>query len=255
MTETPIAPETEEVKPDTDATPSTPESNTEPTEAPSAEKSVESAEKESGADKEVGAEKATPADTEHTPAAPEDEKKKKADALFWNICLSALALIVAGGGWLVYEQYSKLPDPIKDLKNELAANHKIILEKQAALKIAKEKAQPKQRLLDLLDIQKKTAKEIEATKKDIANEILRRDGIRGEIKAYDRRYRQAARDNAKGRTFRLLKTVQSGKTFLNVKIIKVERDGIRILHEQGTTKNDASDLSEELREQLAFGDP
>ncbi len=241
MSETPIAPEQEEAMPNTEATTHTPEGYTTPTEPQPTAEAENSVEREAG--------------TEQPPVTQEDEKKKKSDSVFWNIFLSMLTLIVAGGAWLVYEQYSKLPDPIKDLKNELNANHKIILEKQAALKVVLKKPQPKQRLLDLLDIQKKTAKEIEATKKEIANEILRRDGIRSEIKAYDRRYRQAAHDNAKGRTFQLLKTVQSGKTFLNVKIIKVEKDGIRILHEQGTTTIDASDLSEDLREQLAFGDP
>ena len=114
---------------------------------------------------------------------------------------------------------------------------------------------PKEQLLSLLDISEKTATDLEDTLKSIEKEKMRVAGIRGEIRSYYDRYRQAARAKARGRKFDILKTIHSGKTYLNVEITRVENEFVRILHEQGTTSIAAGDLPDDIRELLAYGDP
>ncbi len=198
----------------------------------------------------------TEASAENPPSLTEEElKKKKEDALFWNCLMAIMVLLVVGVGYLVYDQYSKLPDPIQDIKNELVANHAKILEKQAQLKVAQDKCIPKKQLLDILDIQKNTAEQLEETQKSIDNARQRVAGVRGEIRSYYERYRQKARKDARGKRFKIIKTVYSGKTYLNVEIKKVDKSSVSIIHEQGSGVIAASDLPDELRELFAYGDP
>lgn len=192
---------------------------------------------------------------EDTAQQEEEIKKAKSDALFWNLCLGLFALIVIGAGYIVYEKFSHLPDPVKDTREELEASHALLLKKQEQLKDIRNKTAPKEQLLSLLDISEKTATDLEETLKSIEKEKMRVAGIRGEIRSYYDRYRQAARAKARGRKFDILKTTHSGKTYLNVEITRVENEFVRILHEQGTTSIAAGDLPNDIRELLAYGDP
>lgn len=194
---------------------------------------------------------------EEEDAAKDEEtaKKKRGDALFWNLCLGLVGLIVIGVGYIVYEKFSQLPDPVKDAQEELAQNNTLLLEKQEHLKEVLNKTAPKEQLLNLLDIFEKTATDLEDTQKSIEKEKLRVAGIRGEIRSYYDRYRQATRAKARGRKFDMLQTAHSQKTYLNVEITRVENDFVRITHEQGSTSIPASDLPDNLRELLAYGDP
>lgn len=184
-----------------------------------------------------------------------DTRKAKGDALFWNLCLGLVALIAIGAGYIVYEKFSQLPDPVKDTREALEAGNARLLEKQEQLKSIRNKTAPKEQLLSLLDIFEKTAADMEDTQKAIEKEKMRVAGIRGEIRSYYERYLQSARAKARGRKFEILKTVHSGKTYLNVEIIRVENDFVRIMHEQGSTSIPAGDLPDDIREMLAYGDP
>lgn len=189
-------------------------------------------------------------------AQQEDEAgKARGDALFWNLCLGLVALIVLGAGYIVYEKFSQLPDPVRDTREALEAVHAQVLEKQEQLKAIRNKTAPKEQLLSLLDIFKQTADDLEETQKSIEKEKMRVAGIRGEIRSYFDRYRQSARAKARGRKFDILRTAHSGRTYLNVEITRVENEFVRITHEQGSTSIPAGDLSDELRELLAYGDP
>ena len=117
------------------------------------------------------------------------------------------------------------------------------------------KTDPKEQLLSLLDIFEHTASDLEETQKSIEKEKMRVAGIRGEIRSYFERYRQHARAKARGRKFDILKTSHSGKTYLNVEITRVENEFVRIMHEQGSTSIPAGDLPDDIREMLAYGDP
>lgn len=185
----------------------------------------------------------------------DDAQQAKSDALFWNLCLGLAALIVIGAGYIVYEKFSQLPNPVKEARETLAANQALLLEKQTHLKAVRDKTIPKEQLLRLLDIFEKTAGDLEDTQKSIEKEKMRVAGIRGEIRSYYDRYRQFARAKARGRKFDILRTVHSGKTYLNVEITRVENEFVRITHEQGSTSIPAGDLSDEMRELLAYGDP
>lgn len=190
-------------------------------------------------------------------AAHDDEnaKKVKSDALFWNLCLGLVGLIVLGAGYIVYEKFTRLPDPVRDVRAELEAGQAQILQKQGHLNDVLNKTAPKEQLFGLLDMQQKTAKDLEETQQSIEKQKLRVAGIRGEIRSYYDRYRQSARAKVRGRKFDLIKTAHSQKTYLNVEITKVEKDFVRIMHEQGSTSIQASDLPDDLRELLAYGDP
>ncbi len=205
------------------------------------------------------AESSTPAEVsnesaESHPLTEEELKKKKEDALFWNCLIAIMMLLVVGVGYLVFDQYSKLPDPIQDIKNELAANHAKILEKQAQLKAAQDKCIPKKQLLDILDIQKNTAEQIEETQKSIDDARQRVAGVRGEIRSYFSRYRQNARKNAKGKKYKILKTV-SGKTYIEVVIKHIYKDRVNISFNGGNCDIAASDLPDDIRTEFAYGDP
>lgn len=195
------------------------------------------------------------ASQEETAVKEEEAQKAKSDALFWNLCLGLFALIVIGAGYIVYEKFSRLPDPVKDTREALFASHAQLVEKQKQLRDIQHKTAPKEQLLSLLDIFEKTADDLENTHKSIEKEKTRVAGIRGEIRSYYDRYRQDARAKARGRKFDILKTSHSGKTYLNVEITRVENEFVRILHEQGTTSIPAGDLPEDIRELLAYGDP
>ena len=156
----------------------------------------------------------------------DSERKARGDALFWNLCLGLFALIVISAGYIVYEKFSQLPDPVKDAREALEDNHAQLLKKQEQLR------------------------EI-----SIEKEKMRVAGIRGEIRSYFERYRQHARAKARGRKFDILKTSHSGKTYLNVEITRVENEFVRIMHEQGSTSIPAGDLPDDIREMLAYGDP
>lgn len=186
---------------------------------------------------------------------PEAVKKAKSDALFWNLCLGLVALIVIGAGYIVYEKFSQLPNPIKDTREALAAHQNLIREKQQQLKEIRNKTVPKEQLLSLLNIMENTANGLQETQKSIEKEKMRVAGIRGEIRSYYERYRQDARAKARGRKFDILKTTHSGKTYLNVEILRVENESVRIMHEQGSTSIPAGDLPDHIREILAYGDP
>jgi len=183
------------------------------------------------------------------------ERKARGDALFWNLCLGLFALIVIGAGYIVYEKFSQLPDPVKDAREALADNHAQLQKKQEQLREIRNKTAPKEQLLSLLDIFEHTAADLEETQKSIEKEKMRVAGIRGEIRSYFDRYRQDARAKARGRKFDILKTAHSGKTYLNVEITRVENEFVRIMHEQGSTSIPAGDLPDDIREVLAYGDP
>ncbi|MCD8063923.1 hypothetical protein, partial [Akkermansia sp.] len=183
------------------------------------------------------------------------ERKARGDALFWNLCLGLFALIVIGAGYIVYEKFSQLPDPVKDAREALEANHAQLLEKQEQLREIRNRTAPKEQLLGLLDIFEHTASDLEETQKSIEKEKMRVAGIRGEIRSYFERYRQDARAKARGRKFDILRTSHSGKTYLNVEITRVENEFVRIMHEQGSTSIPAGDLPDDIREMLAYGDP
>lgn len=183
------------------------------------------------------------------------EREARGDALFWNLCLGLFALIVIGAGYIVYEKFSQLPDPVKDAREALAANHAQLLKKQEQLREIRNRTAPKEQLLSLLDIFEHTAADLEETHKSIEKEKMRVAGIRGEIRSYFDRYRQDARAKARGRKFDILKTTHSGKTYLNVEITRVENEFVRIMHEQGSTSIPAGDLPDDIREVLAYGDP
>ena len=183
------------------------------------------------------------------------ERKARGDALFWNLCLGLFALIVIGAGYIVYEKFSQLPDPVKDAREALEANHSQLLKKQVQLMEIRNRTAPKEQLLGLLDIFEHTASDLEETQKSIEKEKMRVAGIRGEIRSYFERYRQDARAKARGRKFDILRTSHSGKTYLNVEITRVENEFVRIMHEQGSTSIPAGDLPDDIREMLAYGDP
>lgn len=161
------------------------------------------------------------------------ERKARGDALFWNLCLGLFALIVIGAGYIVYEKFSQLPDPVKDAREALEANHSQLLKKQVQLMEIRNRTAPKEQLLGLLDIFEHTASDLEETQKSIEKEKMRVAGIRGEIRSYFERYRQDARAKARGRKFDILRTSHSGKTYLNVEITRVENEFVRIMHEPG----------------------
>lgn len=190
-------------------------------------------------------------------AAQQDDHARKArgDSLFWNLCLGLAALIVIGAGYIVYEKFSQLPNPVKDTREAVEANNILLLQKQEQFRNIRNKTAPKEQLLSLLDIFEKTAADLKDTHESIEKEKMRVAGIRGEIRSYYERYLQSARAKARGRKFDMLKTVHSGKTYLNVEIIRVENDFVRIMHEQGSTSIPAGDLPDDIREILAYGDP
>ena len=165
----------------------------------------------------------------------DSERKARGDALFWNLCLGLFALIVISAGYIVYEKFSQLPDPVKDAREALEDNHAQLLKKQEQLREIRNRTAPKEQLLSLLDIFEHTASDLEETQKSIEKEKMRVAGIRGEIRSYFERYRQHARAKARGRKFDILKTSHSGKTYLNVEITRVENEFVRIMHEQGST--------------------
>ena len=185
----------------------------------------------------------------------DSERKARGDALFWNLCLGLFALIVISAGYIVYEKFSQLPDPVKDAREALEDNHAQLLKKQEQLREIRNRTAPKEQLLSLLDIFEHTASDLEETQKSIEKEKMRVAGIRGEIRSYFERYRQHARAKARGRKFDILKTSHSGKTYLNVEITRVENEFVRIMHEQGSTSIPAGDLPDDIREMLAYGDP
>lgn len=185
----------------------------------------------------------------------EAEKKARGDALFWNLCLGLFGIIVIGAGYIVYEKFSQLPDPVRDAREALEANHAGLLKKQEQLREIRNKTAPKEQLLSLLDIFENTASDLDETQKSIEKEKMRVAGIRGEIRSYFERYRQGARAKARGRKFDILRTTHSGKTYLNVEITRVENEFVRIMHEQGSTSIPAGDLPDDIREMLAYGDP
>lgn len=193
---------------------------------------------------------------EEEPARQEEaERKARGDALFWNLCLGLFALVVIGAGYIVYEKFSQLPDPVRDAREALEASHAQLLKKQEQLREIRNRTAPKEQLLSLLDIFEHTASDLEETQKSIEKEKMRVSGIRGEIRSYFERYRQDARAKARGRKFDILKTSHSGKTYLNVEITRVENEFVRIMHEQGSTSIPAGDLPDDIREMLAYGDP
>ena len=185
----------------------------------------------------------------------DSERKARGDALFWNLCLGLFALIVISAGYIVYEKFSQLPDPVKDAREALEDNHAQLLKKQEQLREIRNRTAPKEQLLSLLDIFEHTASDLEETQKSIEKEKMRVAGIRGEIRSYFERYRQHARAKARGRKFDILKTSHSDKTYLNVEITRVENEFVRIMHEQGSTSIPAGDLPDDIREMLAYGDP
>lgn len=195
------------------------------------------------------------ADAEESAQQDDAVRKARADSLFWNLCLGLVALIVIGAGYIVYEKFSQLPNPVKDTREAVEANNILILEKQEQLKNIRNKTAPKEQLLSLLDIFENTATDLEDTQKAIEKEKMRVAGIRGEIRSYYERYLRSARAKARGRKFDILKTSHSGKTYLNVEITRVENDFVRIMHEQGSTSIPAGDLPDDIREMLAYGDP
>ena len=185
----------------------------------------------------------------------DSERKARGDDLFWNLCLGLVALIAISAGYIVYEKFSQLPDPVKDAREALEDNHAQLLKKQEQLREIRNRTAPKEQLLSLLDIFEHTASDLEETQKSIEKEKMRVAGIRGEIRSYFERYRQHARAKARGRKFDILKTSHSGKTYLNVEITRVENEFVRIMHEQGSTSIPAGDLPDDIREMLAYGDP
>lgn len=185
----------------------------------------------------------------------EAQKKARGDALFWNLCLGLFGIIVIGAGYIVYEKFSQLPDPVRDAREALEANHAALLKKQEQFRELRNKTAPKEQLLSLLDIFENTATDLDETQKSIEKEKMRVAGIRGEIRSYFERYRQDARAKARGRKFDILRTAHSGKTYLNVEITRVENEFVRIMHEQGSTSIPAGDLPDDIREMLAYGDP
>lgn len=185
----------------------------------------------------------------------ETEKKARGDALFWNLCLGLFGIIVIGAGYIVYEKFSQLPDPVRDAREALETSHAELLKKQEQLREIRTKTAPKEQLLSLLDIFENTAADLDETQKSIEKEKTRVAGIRGEIRSYFERYRQGARAKARGRKFDILRTAHSGKTYLNVEITRVENEFVRIMHEQGSTSIPAGDLPDDIREMLAYGDP
>lgn len=185
----------------------------------------------------------------------EAEKKSRGDALFWNLCLGLFAIIVLGAGYIVYEKFSQLPDPVRDAREALETSHAELLKKQEQFREIRNRTAPKEQLLSLLDIFETTASDLDETQKSIEKEKMRVAGIRGEIRSYFERYRQGARAKARGRKFDILRTAHSGKTYLNVEITRVENEFVRIMHEQGSTSIPAGDLPDDIREMLAYGDP
>ncbi len=185
----------------------------------------------------------------------ETERKSRGDALFWNLCLGLFAIIVLGAGYIVYEKFSQLPDPVRDTREALETSHAELLKKQEQFREIRNRTAPKEQLLSLLDIFETTASDLDETQKSIEKEKMRVAGIRGEIRSYFERYRQGARAKARGRKFDILRTAHSGKTYLNVEITRVENEFVRIMHEQGSTSIPAGDLPDDIREMLAYGDP
>lgn len=104
---------------------------------------------------------------ENTAQQEEEIKKAKGDALFWNLCLGLFALIVIGAGYIVYEKFSHLPNPVKDTREALEASHALLLKKQEQLRDIRNRTAPKEQLLSLLDISEKTATDLEDTLKSI----------------------------------------------------------------------------------------
>ena len=121
----------------------------------------------------------------------DSERKARGDALFWNLCLGLFALIVISAGYIVYEKFSQLPDPVKDAREALEDNHAQLLKKQEQLREIRNRTAPKEQLLSLLDIFEHTASDLEETQKSIEKEKMRVAGIRGEIRSYFERYRQS----------------------------------------------------------------
>ena len=114
----------------------------------------------------------------------DSERKARGDALFWNLCLGLFALIVISAGYIVYEKFSQLPDPVKDAREALEDNHAQLLKKQEQLREIRNRTAPKEQLLSLLDIFEHTASDLEETQKSIEKEKMRVAGIRGEIRSY-----------------------------------------------------------------------
>ena len=109
----------------------------------------------------------------------DSERKARGDALFWNLCLGLFALIVISAGYIVYEKFSQLPDPVKDAREALEDNHAQLLKKQEQLREIRNRTAPKEQLLSLLDIFEHTASDLEETQKSIEKEKMRVAGIRG----------------------------------------------------------------------------
>lgn len=190
-----------------------------------------------------------------TPDETEQQAKQKSDNRFLNLCIAVTSLIVLGVLYMNFDKASQIPDPVKDVKTELINNQKLILDKQAQLKAIQERTRPKEQLAQMLTVLDNTITETAETQKAIEKEKTRIAGMRGSIRSYFERYRRATRAKAKGRQFSILRTVHSGKTYLNVEITRVNNESIQITHEQGSTTISSGDLPDELREELAFGDP
>lgn len=81
------------------------------------------------------------------------------------------ALIVIGAGYIVYEKFSHLPNPVKDTREALEASHALLLKKQEQLRDIRNRTAPKEQLLSLLDISEKTATDLEDTLKSIEEKM------------------------------------------------------------------------------------
>lgn len=201
--------------------------------------------------------------TSESPAAPEQttpdeaepQVKQRSDNSSLNLIIAITAIVVLVMLYLVLDKASQVPDPARDVKTELIANQKLIHDKQAQLKAIQERTRPKEQLAQMLTVMDNTITETAETQKAIEKEKTRIAGMRGSIRSYFERYRRATRAKAKGRQFSILRTVHSGKTYLNVEITRVNNESIQITHEQGSTTISSGDLPDELREELAFGDP
>ena len=183
------------------------------------------------------------------------EEKKQDDSVFWNVSLSIIGLCVIIAGILVYKRIDSLPNPLQEAKQTIESLETTLGEKQEILANLQNKNKPKIEFVTLLNEYKKTQEQLLDEKQTIVKEQQKLGEIRNETKSYFNQYRSIVRRNARGRKLEVLRTVNSGKTFLNVEISRVEPNQVKIIHEGGSTSVSANDLPDSLREELGYGDP
>lgn len=176
--------------------------------------------------------------------------------IWWDISIGVCFVLVGLLGYFSYEQSQLLPDtPLKSLEKEyqdlkVAYDETRLLYMDVKMKDVKEKALL-QGVNDLYDLKNSLAQKNQQIG-ELQSEI---EALNAQMKSYFELYKKFAREQARKLTFDSITTVNTKRTYLDVSIMRVTDDSVRIVHAGGATNLSPSDLTEPLQNRLAFGDP